>query len=92
MYGGYEGGWNPATYLTGENADFPLTRYQNKSGHDYLDFKDWALGKWNSPDERDTMLKNIYFSAKAMKFTHRSQRLEEDIRIGCQCSHESYVT
>ena len=68
MYGGYEGGWNPVTYLTGADADFPMTRYQNKSGHDYLDFRQWALGKQNNPDTRDTMLKNIYLSAKAMKY------------------------
>ena len=68
MFGGYEGGWNPQTYITGDNADFPLTRYQSKSGHDYLDFREWALGKWNNPEQRDTMLKNIYFSAKAMKY------------------------
>ena len=68
MYGGYEGGWNPGDYLEGQNADFPMTRYQNKAGHDYLDFRQWALGKETDTGERDTMLKNIYLSAKAMKY------------------------
>ena len=67
-YGGYEGGWAPENYLTGANADFPMTRYQNKSGHDYLDFKQWALEKEADTGRRDKMLQNIYLSAKAMKF------------------------
>ena len=54
--------------LTGNNADFPMTRYQNKAGHDYLDFRQWALQKQADTGLRDTMLKNIYFSAKAMKY------------------------
>ena len=66
--GGYEGGWNPGTYLTGENASFPMTRYRNKAGHDYLDFKQWALEKEADTGRRDKMLQNIYLSAKAMKF------------------------
>ena len=68
MFGGYEGGWAPATYLQGKDADFPLTRYQNKAGHDYLDFRQWALEKWADTGQRDIMLKNIYLSAKAMKY------------------------
>ena len=67
-FGGYEGGWNPQTYLEGENTGFPMTRYRNKAGHDYLDFKSWALGKWTDPTTRDNMLKNIYLSAKMMKY------------------------
>ena len=58
----------PSGCLIGENADFPMTRYQNKAGHDYLDFKEWALGKWADAATRDKMLKNIYFSVKAMKY------------------------
>lgn len=45
-----------------------MTRYRNKAGHDYLDFKSWALGKWTDPTTRDNMLKNIYLSAKMMKY------------------------
>lgn len=68
MFGGYEGGWNPGDYLMGDAADFPTDRYQNKAGHDYMDFKDWSLRKWQTTDERDKGLQNIYLSAKMMKF------------------------
>lgn len=67
-FGGYEGGWNPGDYLQGDAADFPTERYQNKAGHDYMDFKDWSLRKWETAEERDKGLQNIYLSAKMMKF------------------------
>ena len=45
-----------------------MTRYQNKACHDYLDFRQWALQKQADTGLRDKMLKNIYLSAKAMKY------------------------
>ena len=39
MYGGYYGGWIPATYLT---RDIPLDIYANKNNRPYMDIKDWA--------------------------------------------------
>ena len=92
MYGGYEGGWNPGDYLTGDVGDFPTDRYQNKAGHDYLDFRQWALGKWTDASTRDQMLAKIYLSAKAIKFL---PQMAKDLRKTygfCQCSYESNVT
>lgn len=65
MFGGYEGGWNPGPFLAG---DYPKEFYETKSGHQYMDIKDWALRKWNTDESRDAGLKMIYLSAKAMKF------------------------
>ena len=69
MIGGYEGGWNPSTYLQGADADFPIQHYKTKANHDYMDFRAWADTKWpNNPTARDKGLAGIYKSAKMMKF------------------------
>ena len=42
MHGGYEGGWLPSTYITG---DVPIGNvYLNKKNHEYMDIRDWAIG------------------------------------------------
>ena len=64
MFGGYDGGWDPAPFL--ENPQFPTQTYKSKSGKDYMDFKAWAEGL--DADKRDAQLKGIYLSAKMMKF------------------------
>ena len=64
MFGGYDGGWDPAHFL--ENPQFPTQTYKSKSGKDFMDFKAWAEGLPGA--ERDSTLKGIYLSAKRMKF------------------------
>ena len=39
MFGGYEGGWAPQTYIT---DDIPLQTYHNKNGKPYMDIRGWA--------------------------------------------------
>ena len=63
--GGYEGGWNPQTYIT---EDIPMQTYHNKAGKPYLDLRAWALTKEKSLDKRILLLENIYKSAKMMKY------------------------
>ena len=65
MYGGYYGGWEPKTYIT---QDIPLDIYESKNGKPYMDIKGWA--EWKEPDiaKRDLLLRNIYLSAKMMKY------------------------
>ena len=65
MYGGYEGGWVPSTYLTKE---IPLDIYESKAGRPYMDIGNWAKEKWAEEAERDEQLENIYMSAKMMKY------------------------
>ena len=60
MYGGYYGGWEPSEYIT---EDIPLTVYESKAGKPYMDIKGWAENK-----EADLLLRNIYLSAKMMKY------------------------
>ena len=60
MYGGYYGGWEPSEYIT---EDIPLTVYESKAGKPYMDIKGWAENK-----EADLLLRNIYMSAKMMKY------------------------
>ena len=52
------------TYLT---ADIPLTVYESKAGKPYMNLKGWAEQK-EPDDEKDMLLKNIYLSAKMMKY------------------------
>ena len=67
MYGGYYGGWEPSEYIT---EDIPLTVYESKAGKPYMNLKGWAEDKADDPDKdaRDELLKNVYLSAKMMKF------------------------
>ena len=65
MYGGYYGGWEPSEYIT---EDIPLTVYESKAGKPYMKIKAWAEDKEPDPAARDLLLKNIYLSAKMMKF------------------------
>ena len=66
MYGGYYGGWVPSTYITN---DIPLTVYESKAGKPYMNLKGWAESKEpEDEDARDLLLKNVYLSAKMMKF------------------------
>ena len=66
MYGGYYGGWLLETYLTQRS---PLDVYESKAGKPYMNIKGWAESKEpEDQDERDKLLKNIYMSAKMMKF------------------------
>ena len=54
MYGGYEGGWLPSTYITGGPDGVPIKNvYKRTNGKEYMDIRDWAVGKWTDPDERD---------------------------------------
>ena len=69
MYGGYEGGWLPSTYITGGPEGVPIKNvYKRSNGREYMDIRDWAVGKWGEPDERDKQLKNIFLSARIMKY------------------------
>ena len=65
MYGGYYGGWVPSEYITN---DTPLTVYESKAGKPYMNLKGWAEDKEPDADERDKLLKNVYLSAKMMKY------------------------
>ena len=53
------------TYITDE---IPLDVYENKNHRPYMDIKGWAEQKEQDPDERDELLKNVYLSAKMMKY------------------------
>ena len=65
MYGGYYGGWEPSEYIT---EDIPLTVYESKAGKPYMNIKGWAEDKEADQAKRDQLLKNVYLSAKMMKF------------------------
>ena len=40
------GGWLPKDYITG---DVPIQNvYKNKKGYEYMDIRDWAVGKWKN--------------------------------------------
>ena len=62
----YYGGWEPGAYITG---DVPIGNvYLNKKKREYMDIRDWAIGKWKNEDERDKQLRGIYLSARIMKY------------------------
>ena len=62
----YYGGWEPKDYITG---DVPINNiYLNKKKHEYMDIRDWAIGKWKNEEQRDKELRKIYLSARIMKY------------------------
>ena len=62
----YYGGWHPSDYITDQ---VPIKNvYKRSNGHEYMDIRDWAVGKWEEEAERNKQLKYIYLSARIMKY------------------------
>ena len=85
----------PRTYIT---EDIPLTVYESKAGKPYMNLKGWA--EWKEPDmaKRDEQLKNIYLSAKMMKYHplmtkefRKSYRLIASAALRAMTSEYKYV-
>ena len=82
MFGGFEGGFEDAVPLPGDDYDYtggwdpsaimaavPKTIYHRKNGKPYMNFKDWADTEYKGrDDDRDKELRGVYMSARMMKY------------------------